>query len=236
MTISLIHPSRSRADKAFMAAIKWLDSSGGHVEYILSFDQDQKVEYNNRFSNLYHVRQSHFKFVCEKNRSAVDAINNGAKVATGDIIVVMSDDFDCPQGWAKMITDKVQGKTDWIAKTPDGIQKWIITLPIMDRVYYNRFGYIYHSDYLHMFCDTELTCVADLTGRKIELNIPFVHNHYSTGKTVKDEVSIRADKTWEQGERTFIQRAVKHFDLKETPGKITSPDYVNYLRSKGIRI
>lgn len=236
MVISLIHPSRGRVKKAFEAAIKWLDTSEGHVEYILSFDEDQEAEYNNRFSNLYHVRQSHFKFVCEKNRSAVDAINNGAKVATGEIIVVMSDDFDCPKGWAKMITDRVNGKTDWIAKTPDGIQNWIITLPIMDRVYYNRFGYIYHPDYLHMFCDTELTCVADMTGRKIELDIPFTHNHYSTGKSEKDEVSIRADKTWDQGEKLFLERAKNNFGLINPPRRVTNQEYINWARNKGVKL
>ena len=83
-----------------------------------------------------------------------------------------------------------------------------------------------------MFCDTELSCVADLTGRKIEANIPFVHNHYSIGKSEKDEVSIKADKTWGQGEKLFIERYKKNFDLKETPGRIESPEYLNWIKNK----
>lgn len=226
--ISLIHPSRNRPAQAKQAYTNWLGNAGCDVEYILVTD----VTEPNKMGYI----QNDINFYVRDNRSAVDAINNGSKEATGDILVVMSDDFEAPKDWGKKIMEATKGKTDWIAKTPDGIQKWIITLPIMDRKYYNRFGYIYHPDYLHMFCDTELTAVADLTGRKIALDIPFVHNHYSTGKSVKDEVSIRADATWAQGEKLFLERAKRKFDLNETPGKITSPDYINYLRSKGVTI
>lgn len=226
--ISVIHPSRKRPEQAFNTAQTWLNNSEDVFEYILSLDSDDNSNYVNPFIDGITLRNN--------NRSAVDAINNGAKLATGDILMVISDDFDCPIHWDESIKQQTEGKTDWIAKTWDGIQKWIITLPIMDRTYYNRFGYIYNPDYLHMFCDTELTCVADLTGRKIELDIPFSHNHYSTGKSAKDEVSVKADATWNQGEKLFIERAKRKFDLKETSGKIVSQEYLNWMRMKGVSV
>lgn len=234
MLISLIHPSRGRVQKAWKTYCNWEDCKGVvRIEHLLSVDYGDKylMEYDRKFKS-----SAFTKFFVSDNRSAVDAINHAATKATGDILVVMSDDFEAPQDWGRNIIEQTQGKIDWIAKTPDGIQKWIITLPIMDRVYYNRFGYIYHPDYLHMFCDTELTCVADLTGRKITLDIPFVHNHYSTGKSVKDEVSIRADKTWDQGEKLFIERARRNFDLVNPPGKITSVEYIHWMKSKGYEV
>lgn len=234
--ISVIHPSRSRPEQARETINKWIKRAGCYVDYILSMDKDDPLRTS--YEMAVTTKNSDGRFIkafSSQNRSAIDAINNAAKKADGDIFIQIADDFDCPEGWAVAIEGMTKYKSDWIAKTPDGIQKWIITLPIMDRAYYNRFGYIYHPDYLHMFCDTELTAVADLTGRKIDLNIPFVHNHYSTGKSVKDEVSIRADKTWEQGEKLFLERAKRNFDLVNPPGKITSVEYLNYLKSKGIR-
>jgi hypothetical protein len=226
--ISLIHPSRSRPEIARKAADKWILKSGvKHLDYILCIDNDDPM-----FSEYIDTRHPHSFISNGDNRSAIDAINRGARACVMDIIVVMSDDFDCPDNWGQKLVESTQGKTDWIAKTPDGIQNWIITLPIMDRVYYQRFGYVYYPEYRHMFCDTEMTCVADLLQRKITLDIPFKHNHYSTGATKKDSVSERADSTWGQGEALFIERARKNFDLIDPPGKIMDEAYNNWIRRK----
>lgn len=235
--ISVIHPSRSRPEKAKETIKKWIDRAGCYVDYILSIDKDDPML--KAYEWCITTRNSDGRFIkgfSSNNRSAIDAINNAAKKADGDIFIQISEDFDCPEGWAVALDGMTKYKTDWIAKTPDGIQSWLITLPIMDRIYYNRFGYIYHPDYAHLFCDTELTCVADLTGRKITLDIPFVHNHYSTGRSQKDEVSIKADATWAQGESLFLSRAKNKFGLQNPPGKITSVEYINWMRQKGISI
>jgi hypothetical protein len=220
--ISLIHPSRGRAQRAFDAAKNWITKAGQDVEYILSLDLDDPIRYLNPFG----------KTIINNNRSAVDAINNAAKISTGQILVVMSDDFDCPMDWAVKIIEEANGRKDWIMKTQDGTQGWIITLPVMDRTYYNRFGYIYYPEYRHMFCDTELTAVADLTSRKISSPLVFKHNHYSVTGTDRDDVSVRADKTWEQGERLFIERYKVNFGLTSPTGRITDSQYLNWLRGK----
>lgn len=246
--ISIIHPSRGRAKKALETANKWIENAGVDISYILSIDEDDNVdEYEFIFGKWFFVegwkdiglskpviRQKCVHRNIHKNRSAIDAINNAAKNTNGKIIIVISDDFDCPLNWGRKIISEVEGKTDWILKTPDGIQPWIITLPIMDRAYYNRFGYIYHPDYQHMFCDTEMSCVADLTGRRITANIPFKHNHYSIGGMTKDAISERADKTWEQGEKLFLSRYRQNFGLIDTPGRIQDQGMLNWIKSKGL--
>lgn len=232
--ISLLCPSRQRPQKMFDTIQHWLKNSTSieELEIVISIDTDDPTatEYYRLFEDI------NVLIIKNENRSAVNAINRAARVSRGDILIVVSDDFDCPYGWDKQLLEATKGKFDWIAKTPDGIQKWIITIPIMDRVYYNRFGYIYFPEYVHMFCDTEITCIADLTGRKIELNIPFIHNHYSTGRSVKDEVSVKADLTWNQGEALFISRAKRNFDLTNYPGRIENQEYKNWLRMKGVSV
>lgn len=235
LNISLIHPSRERPEMANKAFHNWMSKAGKQVQYFLCLDNDEpKID---KYNYLFSVSQFHGNNIVQSNnRSAVDAINYGAKKSSGDVIVVMSDDFDCPENWAFKLEQELEGKSDFIIKTQDGIQKWIITLPILDRTYYNRFGYVYHPDYLHLFCDTELSCVADLTGRRITSDLMFKHNHYSTGAFEKDAVSVKADSTWSQGEKLFIERARKKFDLVNPPGQITSDEYKNWARSKGIRL
>lgn len=221
--ISIIHPSRSRPKQAFETARKWLDNAGCDVEYILSVDGDDP------FGLEYFTRNGAIgRYLCSDNKSAIDAINKAAAVSTGNILIQIADDFDCPPLWGQEIIDLTKGLTDWVLKTQDGIQEWIITLPIMDRAYYNRFSYIYYPEYKHMFCDTEMSCVADLLGRRLTSDLMFKHNNGD----FNDDVRKKSNSTWEQGEKLFLSRYRNNFGLINPPGKITNQNYINWAKSK----
>lgn len=233
--ISIIHPSRGRPIKSNETIRKWYKSAAcdfkRESELIVSCDADDL--YINTYIKTYGDR-----VIVNNNKSAIDAINNAAKVAQGDIFIVVSDDTECPDNWYDYLMIAIGDRKDFILKTQDGLQKWIITMPIMDRTYYNRFGYIYYPEYKHMFCDTELTMVADLTGRKITTDLLFPHKQYSVTGEKPDEVNKRADLTWNQGEKLFLERLKTNFGLKaeEIKGKVTDKSYINWARSKGVRI
>jgi hypothetical protein len=226
--ISIIHPTRSRPEKSFNTIIKWFQSRSRDtdIEWIVSLDENDPTlpEYIKIYNH------SHANTFISKNRSCVDAINNGAKRCVYDIMVVVSDDTDCFPGWDTALLKEVEGKTDWILKTQDGIQDYIITMPCMDRAYYNRTGYIYHPDFLHMFCDTYMTCVADITGRKITSNLMFKH----LNDTIKDDLRKRTDGTWQQGQDTFI-RLMKQFSKADIQ-KIQDRQMVRFLRNNGVQL
>lgn len=229
--ISIIHPSRQRPEKSFQTIQSWKQQAGKvDLEIIVSIDADDPC-YNDYYE-LYR-NKTRERLIAHRNRSAVDAINNGAKIAGGDILIVVSDDTECFQGWGEAIERKMWGRCDWIIKAQDGIQPWIITMPIMDIIYYRRFGYIYHPDYLHAFCDTEMTCVAELTGCKIVVDWLFPHRHYSEGFCEKDETYTRSDVHFHAGLKIFNDRIARKFDLKETPGILTTNYYTaNYPWNK----
>lgn len=235
MKISLIHPSRSRPQQAAATAKAWLSSAKdkSNIEYIFSLDSDDPT-YEKVYSQF--KEEPNFRFNMGYHKSAIEAINNAAKIATGDLFIVVSDDFACPFHWDDALLNMVGKLTDFIVKTEDGAQPWIITLPIMDRVYYERFGYIYHPDYQHMFCDTEMTHVGHLLGKVIELPITFKHNHYTTGKTAKDAVNVKNDATWNQGEKLYLERVMRNFDLPEAD--LVQPrihkTHLSWLMSKGV--
>lgn len=215
--ISLIHPSRGRPYKSNVTTTKWLSAAGiEDVELIVSIDDNDQNR--RQYFDIYsHYDPFKTKIISSANRSAVDAINNGAKEAKGDILIVVSDDSDCPEGWGRTILEATIDKKDFVLKTYDGVQKWIVTMPVIDRAYYNRFNYIYHPDYSHMFVDTEFTHVADVLKRIIWRNdISFPHLHYSVTKGKKDEVSNRADATWTQGKVLYLKRFMEKFGLDES--------------------
>lgn len=212
MKISILHPSRSRPAKSWQTINDWVNRAGCEVEVIVSLDIDDETL--PEYKRLYGDR---FKVIVNTNRSAVDAMNQAAQHSTGDLLVGVSDDFTCPRNWALILEKHCKLWHDFVLKVNDGTQLYIVTLPIMDRTYYNRFGYIYHPDYLHMFCDTELTHVADVLRRLIIKNdLLFRHNHYSVMREQKDAVAKRADATWNEGKRIYLEHVKNKFGLPRT--------------------
>lgn len=226
--ISLIHPSRSRPEKSKRTIENWIDKSVNEIEIIVSLDEDDTSKYE------YEETIQKVKIVRHRNRSCVDAINSAAKVATGDIFIVVSDDTDCFTDWDAALLKELEDKSDYLLKTDDGIQSYIVTMTVMDRIYFQRDGYIYHPDFKHQFPDTYLTCVADIRGRLIfsKLKFPHLHPGHSGGAIKTDALNARNDATWAQGEETFI-RLMKEFTPEER-ARITDPGMKRWLRNKGV--
>lgn len=237
MKLSVLHPSRGRPQKSFDTIRGWMGSRskcGVEVEFIIMLDEDDpELKNYNAIYKFDNKDYSYFRHYVDNNKSSVEAINTAAKCALGDIFIVVSDDTEPLKCWDCVLEKELAGKTDFILKTQDGIQPWIITQPILDRAYYNRFGYIYHPGYQHLFCDTELTCVADILGRKITSNLLFPHNHYSIGKATLDSVYSKNDRTNEQGEKLFLERYARNFDLpKGNP--IQDKGLISWLKARHV--
>ena len=203
MKITCIHPSRQRAAIANKVRTEWLNKADGIVEYVFSLDNDD-------------IQGTLYEGNCiyNNNRSAIDAINKAAEIATGDLFVVVSDDFDCPEHWDSLLINELQGKDDYCVKTQDGLQPTLITLPIIDRKYYDRFGYIYNPIYTHMYADTEMTVVAHYLGKVINLDLFFEHKHYSTGKFKMDKISMRNNSSYPSGKKIYEQRMKENFGIQ----------------------
>lgn len=219
MRISILHPSFGRPELAIKTASKWINSMahgyGTQIEYILciSYQDPLRKKYEDFFSG------TPAKIIYHPHANMVKQVNLAAKESNGDLLINVSDDFDCPQDWDRLLTEAVKGLSDYAIKTDDGIKvdginsENIIALPIMDRVYYNRFGYIYHPDYLHFFGDEENSNVADILGKKITLPIVFEHVHYTMGKAKEDATNKKNNKHFDKDKETFKIRKQNNFGL-----------------------
>lgn len=222
MKITIIHPSRSRPQMAFQTANNWLSSADDkdNIQYIMSLDSDDPMlsKYSYLIPEYSYPRIS---LAHGSNKSAIEAINKIANYYVGRspeknmIVIVVSDDFSCELGWDTKLLASLGSKSDFIVKTQDGIQPTLITLPIMDKVYYQRFGYIYHPDYLHMHSDEEMTIVGHMLGRVITLPISFPHNHYSIGGMRHDSINRKNDSTYSQGKSVIERRALNNFGIEK---------------------
>jgi hypothetical protein len=232
--ITVIHPSRSRPNLCFKTASLFFEnSSKQNIEYFISLDEsDQTI-------NQYIDNKLDFALIkIGPTNSCIESINFASKETSfQDILVVVSDDFICEKNWDNKIRASIGDRKDFVLKTNDGREGWIVTFPIMDRVYYERFGYVYNPVYKHLFCDTEMTHVADITGKLIvDMNIKI--EHLAKCLTQDDEVNRKNDSTWGQGEPTYLRRVRENFGLNpsEIIKNVEHTPHLDWLRQRGIKV
>lgn len=212
MKISLIHPSRGRAEKAHTACRYWFDriGNGCSVEYILSTDEDDQSNYDslNGAQNMSRI--------INQNKSVVEATNKAAKKSTGDILIYLSDDFKCPDNWGNLIINefkKYSGPT--LIKVDDCLQHFntkVLTIPMMNRDLYEKLGYFWHPGYKSMFCDEHLYWRSEKLGAlKFAPHLKFPHEHVSNGKAPDDETYRRSAANWNQGKELFFKHKAAGF-------------------------
>lgn len=211
--ISLIHPSRGRSLKSKINMERWLNRATTPVEWILSIDKsDNYHQYLSDYSNLLNRNG---RIIVNDNDNVVQATNHAAAVSSGDILVYVSDDFDCPDNWDTLILKEMDLHTPMILKVDDCLQKFstnILTIPIMNREMYKKLGYFWHPSYSSMFVDEDLFWTAKKTNSiKNCEHIKFKHLHYSIGACSNDMTYIRSSKNWEQGKRVFQHRKENNF-------------------------
>lgn len=204
MTFSIIHASRSRPKKSFEAMTRWVNrAASDDFELIVSLDNDDPML--GKYQDVYSGLKFPYTFQIADNKSSVEAINRGARIAQGNILIVVADDQDCPTNWLPKLQRMCLGQSDFVLKVKDGFQNRIITMPIMDRAYYNRDKHIYNPKFSHLFCDTWFTDLAYKRGRVISKNITFKHNQYSIIGTQPDEIYKKNNATYESGKKTYLE-------------------------------
>lgn len=221
MNITLLHPSRGRALKSFNNTKRWFEKSGidmnvtgTPLKVIVSIDSDDKEA--TQYHQLY---QSNYATVTvNNNKSVVDATNIAAKKAEGDILIYLSDDFDCPDNWGQLILKEFEGVTEpRLIKVDDMLQPFhvaVLTIPIMNRALYEKLGYFWHPDFKSMFVDEQLYWKAKKLGAlKMCPHLKFPHEHVSIGKADNDETYKRSAANWEQGKAMFAKHKASDFTL-----------------------
>lgn len=217
--ISLVHPTRGRHNQAWACMTMWWDlcSSYNTIEHILSIDRDDTGTYLPLIQRL--AGTINLKVVISRNDTMVQALNRGAEVATGDILIFLSDDFECPHNWDLKIQEAVEDHgDDWVLFVRDGIQKRTQTISILSRKYYKRFGYIYYPGYISMWADPDFTQTAIRLKKNVDgTHLLFQHNHVTVGRSPHDETYARqnSNKAWVHGEKLYQQRKENNFGVAQ---------------------
>jgi hypothetical protein len=216
MKITLIHPSRGRAEKAYKTCLHWMSKAFnvGSIEHILSIDSDDKdlESYKIFFNKLQSI------VIVSDNTCVVDATNVAAKIATGDILIYLSDDFKCPTHWDLLLVKKFKDiNMPMLVKVDDCLQKFhieVLTIPIMNKQLYDKLGYFWHPEYKSMFVDEHLFWITHNNHWLFfapELKFP--HEHPCIGLAENDETYKRSANNWDQGKALFAKHKYLNFPL-----------------------
>ena len=149
-----------------------------------------------------------------KSKSKVDACNRDLKTyyKDFDIILLMSDDMlPMMKGFDLFIVeyfDMFFSDTDGCLHFNDGYtQDRLQTMVIFGRKYYERFGYLYHPDYISLWCDNEQMEVAMKLGKyRYNENVLFKHEHYANNPNVKLDNRYRQTEQWYHVDLKTYQR------------------------------
>lgn len=218
--ITYIFPSRNRPAKFFKAIDNIIQLSvSANFEIIAVIDLDDELmctnEVKGRISNYPQVRPYY-----GISTGKVDAINRELDKISGDteILALHSDDFIfIKHGFDYDIREAFNDEYKGLVHFPDQhTNKKLITYPLMHIDYFNRFGYIYHNDYISVRCDGEQMEVAKKLNqyKYVEKNI-MEHYHYRWNLDTPDElmkinenpVLYRHDKL------VYLKRSLNNFGL-----------------------
>lgn len=192
--IILKYPTRHRPIKFMNNLNAYLDkASGKHkITVVVTMDIDDSSMNNNpmRYYMTNKIKDDvNIVFSYGNSEGKIAAINREVPTTDWDIIMSTADDMEpVEQGWDDIIVQdmmrefpNLNGALNYNndprleAKGAEGY-KTLITLPVIGRKLYDRFGYIYHPAYKSEWCDNEQTEVFDKLGvlRHIDRR-PIVH-------------------------------------------------------------
>ena len=211
-------PSRSRPNK-FFNSLDNINSMAKHEDYLIVATLDE----NDRSMNNEIVKQriaGYPKVTVDWgiSKSKIHAVNRGLwKFTDWDILIATSDDMEyVTPGFDLQIIEDMQANFpdgDGVLHYPDGFDHGdILSLPIMSKKYFDRFGYIYHPSYQSLFCDEEAIIVAKQLGKVFMSDkLLFKHMHPAWGAAANDQQYKHTESFHPIDKKVFQNRTARNF-------------------------
>lgn len=232
MRLVVKFPTRGRPDKFASVLDRYINFvSGQHeVHFVVSFDHDDASMNNESmwslFSRLNSYTKGRIHAICGKSTGKISAINadlDRVVALQPDVILLASDDMIPVQGGYDHIICSDMAKhfpdTDGTLHYNDGFsgKDRLITLSILGRKYFNRFGYLYYPGYKSVFCDNEFTDVARLLGRVVYIDNVIIQHQWVGAVSPNDPLHQRNESVemYTHDRAVYEQRKAENFGLKQ---------------------
>jgi len=219
MNLIIKFPTRGRADKFLNVLNRYIEfMDDKSTKIIVSCDNDDETMKQgyvmDELSSMENVT-----VVFGDSKTKIEACNADMEGVDFDIVLLASDDM-VPQvrGYDTIIKEAMEDyfpDTDGVLWFNDGYQSRAMnTLCILGKKYYDRFSYIYHPDYISLWCDNEFTVVANMLGRqKYFERVIIQHQHPAAGFGKIDNLYDVNNKYNDVDMTTFMRRQQNRFGL-----------------------
>lgn len=213
--IAYIFASRERPEKFFRCLDNIQDMSDDNNYFVyakLDLDDPQIDKYKEKICE-YKELVVNFGYSDGK----IHAINRGLDcLPECDIVCCHSDDMVFVEWGFDEEIRKYCGEDDYV-HFPDGhANEKLCTYSIMGKKYFDRFGYIYHPDYISVYADNEQFEVAKLLGKYKYIKKNIVrHEHPIWGYGIKDDLLIRTEDPviYKKDHETYLRRKSINFGI-----------------------
>ena len=171
--ISVIHATRGRQQIAWQRRWQWLCLAEKplEIEWLFMVDADEKTDYTPH------------QAIRVNPGGIVNAWNAGARIAKGDIIIQMSDDWTPPRHWDTLISNAIgDTKAEKVLAVSDGLRTdKLLCMAILTKDRLKKQGHMFHPDYQEsdgLYSDNEFTELGYLDQVVIEArHIQFKHEN-----------------------------------------------------------
>lgn len=220
MKVLVKFPTRGRPMK-FLSVLKdYISKATTNPLFLISYDTDDKTMTEAVLKEV--QGYGNVMLVGDESGNKIHACNRDIEHVPPeyewDILILASDDM-IPQiqGYDDVIIKCMQTDypdTDGVLFFKDGYTD-LNTMCILGRKYYQRFGYIYHPDYISLWCDNEFTKVADMLGRQTRYSdVLFKHEHPVNNTQVSRDAQYDInEKYFEVDKETYLRRFAINFGL-----------------------
>lgn len=199
--ISLIHATRGRSKQALQNMQRWLSRAKNPdaIEHIFALDADDEQAL---------PLAANYSVIVPPGGGCVRAWNASAEKSCGQVIVQMSDDFDCPMFWDQLILDRIGDLSQpAVLDISDGYRPDdLICSAILTRARLEQQGYFLHPEFLSMYSDNWFSHCAHRDGVVIPAkDILFEHLHPAAGKGQWDKTYLESNQSarYLQGEAVY---------------------------------
>lgn len=212
-------PTRSRPEQFMRRLDIYYEKLSGNVDitFIISCDTDDLSMNNQLMKDKLSKYPNLFVYFGTSN-TKVQAYNADIEKHDFDILLVASDDMEpVVHGYDKIIVDLMHKSFpdfDGVLNFNDGhVGADLNTMPVIGKKYYDRFGYVYHHDYISEWCDNEFTAISKLLNKELVSDLIIRHIHYAWLEATKDALYIKNSKFWDVDKHTYYRRTSNNFFL-----------------------